>query len=159
MVLFCVALLQLGMLHMPDMSMQRMTSFVPVMCAWLLPMFLNMQCLHHTNVETVVMFRLLAVVPIAVGDSVFFGSRFSLGQMLTLLFMVIGAVVYAYSDIASTTEGYFWCFAYMVATVFNTLFIKHLVLCSSFCVPLFVSIARFFWQSGHADEIVLFSSW
>jgi drug/metabolite transporter (DMT)-like permease len=143
-VLFCVALLQLGTLHMPDMSVQRMTSFVPVMCAWLLPMFFNMQCLRHTNVETVVMFRLLAVVPIAVGDAVFFGSRFSLGQMLTLLFMVIGAVVYAYSDIASTTEGYLWCFAYMAATVFNTLFIKHLVgfspifppnLVRRFCVP------------------------
>jgi hypothetical protein len=25
----------------------------PVMFAWLLPMFLNMQCLNHTNVETV----------------------------------------------------------------------------------------------------------
>jgi len=120
-----LGLVQSGMLHMPDVSFRRGVTFAPIMLVWLLPMLLNMKCLSHTNVETVVMFRLLSVVPTAVGDFVLFNVRFGINQILTLLLMVFGAIMYAYADIRSTSEGNLWSFVYMTATTFNSLFIKY----------------------------------
>lgn len=86
---------------------------------FILTIFTNMQALSHSNVETVIVFR--ACSPIAVGiiEYLFMGREApSTRSMASLVAVLIGAVVYCYSELSArgsvSTSTYFWSCLYLI---------------------------------------------
>ena len=105
---------------------EKARKWIPVVVAWGLPLLTNMQCLAYVNVETVIIFRALATLFVALADFIFLKESFSLGALSGLLMIVCGSVMYGYNDVFFTPLGYFWGAAYAFATVFNAVFTKHM---------------------------------
>ena len=107
-----------------DFNMVKGKKWTTVMLAWLFPMICNMQALKYTNVETVIIFRMLSIVAIACGDVYWFNKTFSQRAQISMGVLVLGGLVYALNDSFFDPLGYIWSFAYFFATVLNALYIK-----------------------------------
>lgn len=104
---------------------EKVKAFWGVMVAWAVPMIVSMQCFKYLTVETVVVFRTLTTFAVAGGDMIIFKKTFSSLSLLSILFIVIGSIIFALNDWSFSLIGYFWAILYALATCVNALYIKH----------------------------------
>ena len=85
-----------------------------------------MKALQLLNVETVIVFRTLSVVMVALGDVYFLNQSFSKAQIIGMMLICVGGLMYALADLNFNLVGYTWASAYLVGIVLNTVVIKQI---------------------------------
>ena len=118
------ALRQLGYVEFPNPDFGKIKSWTLVTIVWLLPILCNMNALQHLNIETVMLFRTMTCLGVALGDSIFLKTTVTPVSMFGLLVITLGGIVYGTYDVHYNWEGYMWSFAYWASMVFNGLYIK-----------------------------------
>ena len=83
-----------------------------------------MKAMRLLTVETMMMFRSIATVAVALGDSLILGSQLSRRQMVACAVISLGGSIYASSDLRFNARGYAWGLAYALSMVVNTIYVK-----------------------------------
>jgi len=111
------------------LAMDKLKQSWLVASVFLLNIYTNVMALKSCNVETVIVFRSLTTVFIAVGDArVLQGKQGpNLSVLASLLAIVVCAVCYVRSESKDVIQprSYFWLLAYMLAQTADCLYIKH----------------------------------
>merc|ERR1711862_20160 len=96
------------------------------MSAFLLTMQIltSLKALPLVAIATVVTFRNMCTVVIAIVDYFYFGTKFSLRMIVALGLTTIGMVVYASRDVNFNFMGYMWLTGNSLATICNTFWNK-----------------------------------
>jgi drug/metabolite transporter (DMT)-like permease len=96
-----------------------------VLAAWIVPILLNMKAVHLVSVETMMMFRSLTIVAVAIGDYFLLKTTINFREGVSCLVISVGGLIYASNDLNFHFEGYVWGAAYSLGMVVNSLYIKH----------------------------------
>eukprot|EP00960_Hanusia_phi_P008213 235047-Hanusia_phi.AAC.1 len=83
-----------------------------------------MKAMRLLTVETMMMFRAIATVAVALGDRLVLGSQLSSRQMFACAVISLGGSIYASSDLRFNASGYAWGLAYALSMVVNTIYVK-----------------------------------
>jgi len=113
-----------GAIDFPNPDGEKLKSWIGVTIAWVLPILCNMKALQLLNVETVLVFRTMTVLGVAVGDAMWLKSSLSNSSILGLIVITLGGIIYGYYDVAYHATGYMWATAYWATMVANSLYIK-----------------------------------
>mmetsp|Transcript_12332 Transcript_12332/g.29515 ORF Transcript_12332/g.29515 Transcript_12332/m.29515 type:complete len:342 (-) Transcript_12332:23-1048(-) len=122
---------QNGVLQVDSLQWDKLSKYWVVAAVFLLNIYTNIMALRSSNVETVIVFRCLTTVVVAVGDfKALRGEGLpSLPVMGSLLSICVFAGCYVYSESRTgvQVENYSWVIAYVVAQSIDCLYIKHIV--------------------------------
>eukprot|EP00658_Telonema_sp_P-2_P038081 TRINITY_DN2736_c0_g2_i2.p1 TRINITY_DN2736_c0_g2~~TRINITY_DN2736_c0_g2_i2.p1 ORF type:complete len:265 (+),score=68.12 TRINITY_DN2736_c0_g2_i2:134-928(+) len=113
-----------GDIEFPDPDLAKIKSWIGVTTAWLLPILANMRALQLLNVETVLVFRTMTVLGVALGDFIFLNNRIQMVPLIGLFTITVGGFTYGIYDVSYNREGYFWATLYWGTMVLNSLYIK-----------------------------------
>eukprot|EP00658_Telonema_sp_P-2_P039062 TRINITY_DN27928_c0_g1_i1.p1 TRINITY_DN27928_c0_g1~~TRINITY_DN27928_c0_g1_i1.p1 ORF type:complete len:337 (-),score=77.73 TRINITY_DN27928_c0_g1_i1:152-1162(-) len=113
-----------GSIDFPHPDLAKIKSWVGVTTAWLLPIVANMQALQLLNVETVLVFRTMTVLGVALGDYLLLGNRIETIPLVGLFTITIGGITYGMYDVSYNLAGYIWAVIYWATMVINALYIK-----------------------------------
>mmetsp|Transcript_816 Transcript_816/g.1878 ORF Transcript_816/g.1878 Transcript_816/m.1878 type:complete len:316 (+) Transcript_816:344-1291(+) len=114
----------LGIISFPNPSRKVVWDWLGVLVAWVVPILFNMNAVSKVTVETMMMFRSITVVAVAVGDSLFLGSRQGVRQIIACAVISAGGISYAWNDLHFDLEGYTWGLMYSVSMIVNSLYVK-----------------------------------
>ena len=114
-----------GHISFANPNFQTIWGWSGVLAAWIVPIVLNMKAVHLVTVETMMMFRSLTIVSVALGDYFLLRTRISFREGISCLVISLGGLLYASNDLNFHYEGYAWGAAYSLGMVINSLYIKH----------------------------------
>ena len=114
----------LGFVEMKPFAWQQWRVFAVSATFLAIQILTSLKALPLVAIATVVTFRNMCTVVIAVIDYCFFGTRFSTNMMLSLGLTTVGMVIYSFQDINFNLAGYLWLVGNSLATVFNTFWQK-----------------------------------
>jgi GDP-mannose transporter len=90
--------------------------------------YANMQSLKHVNVDTVIVFRAMTPLIVAVCEFMWMGRAFpSFRSLFALISIILGSIWYVYFDADATVESYSWVTAYMFLIATEMLWGKKIV--------------------------------
>jgi drug/metabolite transporter (DMT)-like permease len=113
-----------GMLDMKPFAPQQWKVFAVSSFFLAMQILTSLKALPFVAIATVVAFRNMCTVIIAMIDYTFFGTKFTRPQVLSLVLTTAGMVIYAMQDINFNPMGYLWLLGNSVATIFNTFWNK-----------------------------------
>ena len=114
----------LGMLEMKAFAAQQWKVFAVSSFFLAMQILTSLKALPFVAIATVVAFRNMCTVVIAIIDYLAFGNKFSKPQMMSLVVTTIGMIIYAVQDINYNAVGYLWLVGNSVATIINTFWNK-----------------------------------
>ena len=120
----CTAILAAGVRGKVYLSMRDSRRFFLPGTLWALPLAFSMQTLRYINPETVVMFRTFTLIGVSAGDFLFFGKVFIFHELLSLVFICLGGLLYVMSDLQYDAAGYFWGALYCLTMTVSLLVVK-----------------------------------
>eukprot|EP00547_Thalassionema_nitzschioides_P004669 CAMPEP_0194215644 /NCGR_PEP_ID=MMETSP0156-20130528/17607_1 /TAXON_ID=33649 /ORGANISM="Thalassionema nitzschioides, Strain L26-B" /LENGTH=342 /DNA_ID=CAMNT_0038944217 /DNA_START=57 /DNA_END=1085 /DNA_ORIENTATION=+ len=123
-VIYLLSGYRFGFLEMKSFTWQQWKIFA--VSAFLLAMQIltSLKALPLVAIATVVAFRNMCTVVIAVVDYFFYGTKFSLRQIFALGLTSIGMIIYTCQDINFNFTGYMWLVGNSLATILNTFWNK-----------------------------------
>jgi drug/metabolite transporter (DMT)-like permease len=114
-----------GLIEFPSPTSAKLWGWSGVVAAWIVPIVLNMKAIQLLTVETVMMFRSLAIVIVAVGDVVLLKTKISARSIVSCIMISLGGVIYASNDLNFHFWGYIMGGLYAISMVVNSLYIKY----------------------------------
>jgi GDP-mannose transporter len=84
----------------------------------------SMQSLAFLNVQTIIVFRNLSTIAVAIAEKVVFGNNQSTMRMVSMFIIVIGASIYAAADFQFNFQGYMWLALNITATGAYSIMVK-----------------------------------
>jgi solute carrier family 35 protein len=114
----------LGMLEMKPITGQQWKVFAATAFFLTMQIFTSLKALPYVAIATVVVFRNMCTVIIAIVDYCFFGNKFNRPQVASLALTTVGMLIYAGQDINFDLVGYLWLVGNSVATIANTFWNK-----------------------------------
>lgn len=108
----------------PTPNASKIGMWCPVVLVWIIPIALNMAAMRYLTVETLMMFRSVTIVLVAIGDYAILGNSLSRRQQMACLVISIGGVIYASNDISFNVVGYLWGVSYSFAMLVNSIYTK-----------------------------------
>jgi len=108
----------------PAPSLEKVGMWTPVVVVWIIPIALNMAAMRYLTVETLMMFRSITIVLVAVGDYVVLGNSLKSRQKLACVVISVGGIIYASNDISFHFVGYLWGVSYSFAMLVNSIYTK-----------------------------------
>lgn len=123
--LFAVMLRGLGQVSFPNPTVSKMWGWKGILLAWVVPILLNMKAMRLVSVETMMMFRSVATVAVAAGDTLLLGTELSPRKLFSCVVISLGGLIYAQNDLQFDLAGYIWGGCYALSMVVNTVYIKH----------------------------------
>ena len=114
-----------GLIEFPNPTSTKLWGWSGVVTAWIVPIVLNMKAMQLLTVETVMMFRSLAIVIVAIGDVLLLKSAISARSIVSCIMISLGGIVYASNDLNFHIWGYVFGGLYAVSMVVNSLYIKY----------------------------------
>jgi len=119
------AMRQSSVVSFPLPDPGKLRDWVGVTVAWVMPIVFNMKALQLLNIETVLVFRTLTSLGVALGDHIWLGQKIEPVGLCGLVAISLGGVVYAYFDVQFALEGYIYAGCYWGSLVVNMLYTKH----------------------------------
>jgi drug/metabolite transporter (DMT)-like permease len=113
-----------GFLEMKAFTWQQWKIFLVSAFFLSMQILTSLKALPLVAIATVVAFRNMCTVVIAIVDYFFFGTKFSLRQILALGITTIGMVIYASRDVNFDFMGYMWLAGNSLATILSTFWNK-----------------------------------
>eukprot|EP00547_Thalassionema_nitzschioides_P002431 CAMPEP_0194201378 /NCGR_PEP_ID=MMETSP0156-20130528/1656_1 /TAXON_ID=33649 /ORGANISM="Thalassionema nitzschioides, Strain L26-B" /LENGTH=347 /DNA_ID=CAMNT_0038926549 /DNA_START=79 /DNA_END=1122 /DNA_ORIENTATION=- len=123
-VLYLLSGYRFGFLEMKAFSWEQWRIFLVSAFFLSMQILTSLKSLPLVAIATVVAFRNMCTVVIALIDYCFFGTKFSLRQVCALGLTTIGMVVYACQDVNFNFMGYMWLVGNSMATILNTFWNK-----------------------------------
>jgi len=123
-VLYLLSGYKCGFLEMKEFTWQQWRIFAVSAFFLAMQILTSLKSLPLVAIATVVAFRNMCTVVIAIVDYFFFGTKFSLRQVCALGLTSIGMVIYACQDINFNLVGYMWLVGNSLATILNTFWNK-----------------------------------
>merc|ERR1712232_749099 len=123
-ILYLGAGLNFGFLDMKPFKMQQWRVFAVSSFFLAMQILTSLKALPLVAIATVVAFRNMCTVIIAIVDYFFFGTRFSFPMINALGLTTVGMVIYASRDINFNVVGYMWLLGNSAATIINTFWNK-----------------------------------
>lgn len=123
-VLYLALSRHLGFLEMKPFTGQQWKVFAATAFLLTMQIFTSLKALPYVAIATVVVFRNMCTVIIAIIDYCFFGNKFNKMQTASLGLTTIGMLIYAGQDINFDLVGYLWLVGNSVATIANTFWNK-----------------------------------
>jgi len=114
----------LGFVEMKAFTAQQWRVFAVSAVLLSIQILTSLMALPLVAIATVVTFRNMCTVVIAVIDYCFFGTKFSVRMVLALVLTTFGMVLYSIQDVNFNYMGYLWLTGNSVATVLNTFWNK-----------------------------------
>ena len=114
-----------GMVDFPNPTLAKIWGWTGVVLAWVVPIVFNMKAVQLLTVETVMMFRSLTIVIVAIGDRLFLKTKMDARSVISCLMISLGGVVYASNDLNFHYRGYLMGCLYAASMVVNSLYIKY----------------------------------
>jgi drug/metabolite transporter (DMT)-like permease len=114
----------LGLLEMKAFAAQQWKVFAVSSFFLSMQILTSLKALPFVAIATVVAFRNMCTVVIALIDFFCFGNKFSKPQLYALALTTAGMVLYALQDINFNAVGYLWLVGNSVATIVNTFWNK-----------------------------------
>ena len=108
----------------PAPTVAKVTAWSPVVLVWILPIALNMAAMRYLTVETLMMFRSVTIVLVAVGDFLVLGNALEPQQKVACIIISVGGIIYASNDVSFHLVGYLLASAYAVAMLANSIYTK-----------------------------------
>jgi len=110
-------------LNIPKIRLFCGISLLFCACLWT-----NVKALEFCNVETVIVFRSMSPIAVAIADWAFLGQALPSGRSwLALLTIVLGAVLYVVTDEGFDVDNYMWVFLYFFSIVAEMVYVKYVV--------------------------------
>ena len=108
----------------PAPTASKVAGWSPVVMVWIVPIALNMAAMRYLTVETLMMFRSVTIVLVAVGDYLVLGNALQPRQQVACAIISVGGIIYASHDISFHLVGYLLGAAYSVAMLVNSIYTK-----------------------------------
>jgi len=160
-----------GFLEMKPFSMLQWRVFLGSALFLTVQILTSLKALPLVAIATVVAFRNMCTVIIAIIDYFCYGTKFSSNMVFALLVTTIGMIIYASRDVNYDPMGYFWLVGNSIATiastfwnkVFITKYTRELKIQTSFGVsfiqqletlPIVFCLAVFNNEGGAAKELL-----
>jgi len=117
-----------GVMQVEPLKWDLIKQYYGVVCVFLANIYTNIKALQYSNVETVIIFRTCTTLAVAYGDYKFLNRGIPNFTVLsTLIFIVVGALLYVYTDSTFRVESYLWVGLYFCCQCADVLYIKHIV--------------------------------
>jgi solute carrier family 35 protein len=118
-----------GMVEAEGLRWQKVKAFWLVSACFSLAIFSNTLLLHHTSIETAIVFRTTVSLLTSIGDYVWLGKELPSRQSwLALLSIVFGAYGYMVVEGRSITlYSLLWGIFYVLILSFEMIYVKHVV--------------------------------
>jgi drug/metabolite transporter (DMT)-like permease len=113
-----------GLLEMKPFRAQQWKVFAVSSFFLSMQILTSLKALPFVAIATVVAFRNMCTVIIALIDYFAFGNKFSTPQLYALALTTAGMIMYALQDINFNLAGYLWLVGNSVATIVNTFWNK-----------------------------------
>jgi drug/metabolite transporter (DMT)-like permease len=113
-----------GTLDMKPFKAQQWKVFAVSSFFLAMQILTSLKALPFVAIATVVAFRNMCTVIIALIDYFMFGNKFSQAQLMSLGVTTAGMILYALQDINFNAMGYLWLVGNSVATIINTFWNK-----------------------------------
>ena len=110
-----------------NMSVTSLLAWLPVNLAFTAMLFTGFVSLGHNSVPMVTLFKNLTNVFTVSGDWYFQGSTVSAGVIGSLLLMLMGAFLSAWSDLEFQPLGYMWMLANCLTTATYVLYLSRVI--------------------------------
>lgn len=126
-----VVLLVLGSVNSAfaiDWDTTAAVRWIPNVVFFMFNIISSLLAMKSVSVSTLVVFRNLNSIAVALGDKVFLKKHVSSTTFVSLVIIVIGSVVFGYYDLQFDAVGYFWIMVNAVSMSGYTLFVKYLSL-------------------------------
>jgi len=119
---------QMNYLKVDALEYNKVKAYAGVVLVFIFNLFTNIKALEYSNVETIIVFQTLTSLAVAYGDFKLLKSGLPSNQViLSLCIIVLGAVLYIFTDSTFKVEAYFWVLLYFIAKVTDMLYTKHIV--------------------------------
>ena len=102
----------------------KIAAWAPVVLVWIVPIAFNMAAMQYLTVETLMMFRSVTIVLVAMGDYAALGNKLGARQQLACAVISAGGVLYASSDASFHLKGYALGLAYSCSMLVNSIYTK-----------------------------------
>lgn len=107
-----------------DVNLEKSMKWFPVVFLFACMLISSMQALAYLNVQTIVVFRNLSTIAVAIAEKVVFGNSQSPLRMASMGIIVVGAIIYAWSDFQFNLRGYVWLGINITATGAYSIMVK-----------------------------------
>lgn len=104
----------------PAPTFSKIAAWLPVTAVWIIPISLNMAAMKYLSVETLMMFRSLSIVLVAVGDYFFLGTSLPPRQQGACVIISLGGLIYGSNDLSFNLMGYICGAGYSIAMLVNS---------------------------------------
>ena len=108
----------------PAPTLGKISMWCPVVVVWIIPIALNMAAMRYLTVETLMMFRSITIVLVAMGDYAILGNSLARRQQVACVVISVGGIIYASNDISFHFVGYLWGVSYSFAMLVNSIYTK-----------------------------------
>eukprot|EP00285_Hemiselmis_virescens_P005529 CAMPEP_0173402470 /NCGR_PEP_ID=MMETSP1356-20130122/54022_1 /TAXON_ID=77927 ORGANISM="Hemiselmis virescens, Strain PCC157" /NCGR_SAMPLE_ID=MMETSP1356 /ASSEMBLY_ACC=CAM_ASM_000847 /LENGTH=262 /DNA_ID=CAMNT_0014362809 /DNA_START=29 /DNA_END=814 /DNA_ORIENTATION=- len=114
----------LGAVSFPNPTVRVMRDWSGILVVWVVPILLNMNAVSRVTVETMMMFRSVTVVAVALGDTLLLGSKQGAREISACILISLGGIIYAWNDLHFDLVGYTWGLLYSVSMIVNSIYVK-----------------------------------
>lgn len=111
----------------PSFQMKKAKAFLPAVLLFVLMLFSSLESLAYVSIATVIVFRNLNSLLVALGDMFLLKQSISTKTWVALFIIILGSILYAYDDLDYDTTGYFWTFLNIGAAWGYSLYVKWLL--------------------------------
>jgi len=113
-----------GFVEMKAFSMLQWRVFAGSAFFLTMQILTSLKALPLVAIATVVTFRNMCTVIIAIVDYMCFGTKFNIPMVAALCLTTVGMIIYASRDVNYNKMGYLWLFGNSIATIVNTFWNK-----------------------------------
>lgn len=110
------------------LTLSKIKPFMGISLLFCACLWTNVKALENANVETVVVFRAMSPISVALCDFWFLGQSLpSARSWLSLLVIAMGAALYVMNDDGFQVEAYTWVVLYFLAITAEMIYVKFVV--------------------------------
>lgn len=118
----------MGLLEVDALSLEKVRKFWGVSFLFACCLFTNVKALQYANVETLIVFRSLSPIAVALMDFIFLDMELPNRRSALALFSIVaGAVAYVAADGNFKLDSYLWVTAYFISIVAEMVYVKFII--------------------------------
>lgn len=114
--------------NVEPLSWSKIKPFMGISLLFCACLWTNVKALEYANVETVIVFRAMSPIAVALCDWWFLGQSLpSTRSWLSLAVIVLGAILYVVTDDGFQVKAYMWVMMYFVSITAEMVYVKFVV--------------------------------
>ena len=112
---------------LPPLNLTVLQLWMPLVLLFVMMLISSLLTLMYVSVPTVIVMRNLTTLFVAVMEYVLLSHRINSFSAITLVFMLLGAILYAKHDLTFSIPGYVWLCVNILGTSIYQIYIKKII--------------------------------